>query len=141
MLLQETPAVFSEDKLYDEHGYTYHWKSGQNPHLIKNGMRIGCKKSNYVPFVVPGISASSSSTTLSPASSPSSSQESTPENRDSVSENRDVEAPVSDRSGGTNEELRGDPLQNYVVGQQRQHISELLFEKISHVMDQRSGDG
>ena len=52
MLLQETPAVFS----------------GQNPHLIKNGNKIDCNKSNYVPFVVPGISASSSSTTPSSAS-------------------------------------------------------------------------
>ena len=58
------------------------------PHLIKNGMRIDCKKKYYVPLVVPGISASSSS------------------NRDSVSVKRDVETPVSERSGGTNEELR-----------------------------------
>ena len=28
MLLQETPAVLSLEKLCDEHGYTYHWKSG-----------------------------------------------------------------------------------------------------------------
>ena len=49
-------------------------------------------------FVVPGISASSSSTRLSSASSPSSSQESISANSDSV----------SDR--GMNEQLRGDPL-------------------------------
>ena len=35
MLLQETPAVLSLGKLCEEHGKTYHWKSGQNPHLIK----------------------------------------------------------------------------------------------------------
>ena len=40
MLLQETPAVLSLGKLCDEHGYTYHWKSRQNPHLIKNVKRI-----------------------------------------------------------------------------------------------------
>ena len=108
MLLQETPAVLSLGKLCEEHGYT--WKSGQKTHLIKNGKRIDCKKSNYVPFVVPGISASSSSTTPSSASSSSSSQESTSANRESVSDNRGVETPVSERSGGTNEELRGDPL-------------------------------
>ena len=51
----------------------------------------------------PVISASSSSTTSSSASSPSSSQEST-------SDNRGVETPVSERNGGMNEELRGDPL-------------------------------
>ena len=71
---------------------------------------IDCNISNCVPFVVPGISASSSSTTLSSASSPFSSQESTSANSDSVSENRDVEAPVSERNRGMNEELRGDPL-------------------------------
>ena len=31
-------------KLCEEHGYTYHWISGQNPHLIKDGTRIDCKK-------------------------------------------------------------------------------------------------
>ena len=36
MLLQETPAVLSLGKLCDEHGHTFHWTSGQNPHLIKN---------------------------------------------------------------------------------------------------------
>ena len=65
--------------------------------------------SNYVPFVVPGISVSSSSTTLSSASSPSSSQESTSANSDSVS-GKDVEAPVSERNTGMNDELRRDPF-------------------------------
>ena len=88
MLLQETPAVLLLGKLCDEHGYTYHWKSGQKPHLIRKGKRTDCKNPNYVPLVVPGVSASSSSTTPSSASSPSSSQESTSANRDSVSENR-----------------------------------------------------
>ena len=97
LLLQETPAVLSLGKLFDEHGYTYHWKSGQNPHLIKNVKRIDCKKFIYVPFAVPGISASSSSITPSSASSPSSSQESTSANRDSESENRGVETSVSER--------------------------------------------
>ena len=65
MLLQETPAVLAVRKLCDEHGYAYHWKSGQNLQLIKNGKRTDCNISNYAPFVVPGISSSSSSTTLS----------------------------------------------------------------------------
>ena len=42
MLLQETAAMFSLGKLCKEHGYTYHWKRGQRPHLIKNGKRIDC---------------------------------------------------------------------------------------------------
>ena len=64
MLLEEIPAVLSLGELYEDHGYTYHWISGQKPHLIKNGKRIDCNISNYVPFVVPGFSASASSTTV-----------------------------------------------------------------------------
>ena len=76
----------------------------KKPHLIRNGKRIDCKKSNYVPFVVPGLSASSFSTTPSPTSPLSSSQ-------DSVFDvNRYTENPVHVRSESTSEELRGDPL-------------------------------
>ena len=35
--------------------------NGQKPHLIKNGIRIPCNTENFVPIVVPGLSASSSS--------------------------------------------------------------------------------
>ena len=65
---------------------------------VKNhisGKRIDCNISNHVPFVVAGLSTSSS-TTPTPTSSSSSSQESTSENRDSVSENRDRQALVSE---------------------------------------------
>ena len=65
MLLQETPALLSLGKLCEEHGYTYHWTGGQKPHLTKKGKRIDCNISNYVPFVVPGLSSSSSSPTSS----------------------------------------------------------------------------
>ena len=60
MLLEETPAILSHGKLCEDHGYTYHWTSGQKPHLTQNGKRIDCNISNYVPFVVPGLSTSSS---------------------------------------------------------------------------------
>ena len=60
MLLEETPAMLSLVKLCEGHGDTYHWTSGQKPHLIRNGKRIGGDISNYVPFVVPGLSANSS---------------------------------------------------------------------------------
>ena len=40
MLLEETLAVLSLGKLCEDHGYTYHWISGQKPRLIKNGKRI-----------------------------------------------------------------------------------------------------
>ena len=52
MLLEDTPAVLSLGKLCEDHGYTYHRTSG---HISsKNGR-------NYVPFVVSGLSTSSSS--------------------------------------------------------------------------------
>ena len=104
MLLQEFPAVLSLGKLCEEHGYTYHLTSGQNPHLIKHGKRIDCNISNSVPFVVLGISASSSSTTPSSTSPSSLSQ-------DSVFDvNRHTENPVPERSGSMSGELRRDPL-------------------------------
>ena len=76
VLREEIPAMLSLGKLCEDHGYTYHWISGQKPHLIRNGKRIDCNISNNVPFVVPGLSASSSSTTPSPTSPSSSSQDS-----------------------------------------------------------------
>ena len=36
MLLEETPTVLSLGKLCEDHGYTYHWTSGQKPHSTKN---------------------------------------------------------------------------------------------------------
>ena len=55
MLLGDTPAVLSLGKLCEDHGYTYHWTSGQKPHLIKNGRRVKCSTANCVPIVVPGL--------------------------------------------------------------------------------------
>ena len=103
MLLEETPAVLSLGKLCEDHGYTYHWTSGQKPHLTKNGKRIDCQKSNYVPFVVPGLSASSF-TTPTATSSSSSSQNSV------FDVSRYTENPVPERSGSMGEERRGNPL-------------------------------
>ena len=60
-VFEDTPAVLSLGKLCDEHGYSYDWINGQKPHLIKNGIRIQCNTENFVPIVVPGLSASSSS--------------------------------------------------------------------------------
>ena len=104
MFLQETPAVPSLGKLCEEHGYTYHWKSGQKPHLSRNDKWIDCNISSYVPLVVRGLSASSSSRTPSPTSPSSSSQGSV------FDVNRYTENPVPERSGSTSEELRGDLL-------------------------------
>ena len=75
MLLEEVPAVLSYGKLCEDHGFSYHWISGQEPHLTKNGKRIDCNVSIYVPFVVSGL-PKSSSTAPTPTSSTSSSQDS-----------------------------------------------------------------
>ena len=40
MFLDETPAVLPLGKLFEDHGYTYHWTSGQKPHLTKNGKEL-----------------------------------------------------------------------------------------------------
>ena len=60
-VLENTPAVLSLGKLCDENGYSYEWINGQKPHLIENGIRIQCNSENFVPIVVPGLSANSSS--------------------------------------------------------------------------------
>ena len=60
-VLEDTPAVLSLGKLCDERGYAYEWINGQKPHLVKKGIRIPCNTENFVPIVVPGLSASSSS--------------------------------------------------------------------------------
>ena len=74
-VLEDTPAVLSLGKLCDENGYSYEWINGQKPHLIKNGFRIQCISENFVPIVVPGLSASSSSSSLSSTSMTPSRQE------------------------------------------------------------------
>ena len=103
MLLEETLAVLLLEKLCEDHLYTHHWTSGQKPHLTKKGKRIDCNISNYLPFVVPGLSTSSS-TTPTPTSSTSSSQ-------DSVFDlSGNTENPATERIGSTSEELRGNPL-------------------------------
>ena len=124
MLLEETPAVLSLGKLCEDHGYTYHWTSRQKPHLTKNGQRIDCNVSNYVPFVVPGLSTSSSTTPT-----PTSSSYSSP---DSVI---GTENPAIERSGGMSEELRGKfmhkprEIENKKKNEGREEVqSDLLHE-------------
>ena len=91
MLLEETPAVLSLGKLCEDHGYTYHWTSGQKPHLTQNGKRINCNISNYVPFVISGPSRSSLN-----SSSPTSQETVAP-----------TEHPASTRSESMSEEAKG----------------------------------
>ena len=95
MLLEDTPTVLSLGKLCEDQFY-HHWTSGQKPHLIKKGRKIECNTANYVPFIVPGLSTSSSSSS-SPTSPTSSSQEAvTP-----------TEHPAPTRSESMSEEVRG----------------------------------
>ena len=83
-VLENTPAVLSLGKLCDENGYSYEWINGQEPHLIKNGIRILCNTENFVAIVVPGLSSSSSGssstlrTSMKQESHSSSSSSSTP---------------------------------------------------------------
>ena len=44
MLLEDTPAVLSLGKPCEEFGYSYHWTSGLDPRLIKNGRKIDCNE-------------------------------------------------------------------------------------------------
>ena len=75
-VLENTPAVLSLGKLFDENGYSYEWINGQKPHLIKNGIRIQCNTENFVPIVVSGLSSSSSSSSHPSTSMTPSRQES-----------------------------------------------------------------
>ena len=104
MLLEETPAVISLGKLCKDHGCTYRWISGQKTHLIRNGKRIDCNFSNYVPFVVPGLSTISSSTTPTPTSPSSSSQDS------AFDVNRYTKTPSIRKKWKYEWRLRRDPL-------------------------------
>ena len=98
MLLEDAPAVLSPGKLSEELGKSYRWTSGQKPHLTKKGKRINCNTANCVPFVVPGLSTSSS-TSSSPTSRTSSSQ-------DSVTTPK---YPGTERSDSMSESLRRNP--------------------------------
>ena len=69
LLLENTPAVLSPGKLCEEFGYSYRWTGGQKPHLIKKGKKINCETSNHEPFVVPGLSTSSCTSSTPPTSS------------------------------------------------------------------------
>ena len=101
-VLENTPAVLSLGKLWDENGYSYEWINGQKPHLIKkNGIRIQCNTKNFVPVVVPGLSASSSS-----SSSPTVSEIQTREREDRIDTDISpvqVSTSVDDRSGQPDE--------------------------------------
>ena len=59
-VLDNTPAVLSFGKFFDENGHSCEWIKGQKLHFINDGIRIMCNTENFVPIVVPGLSSSSS---------------------------------------------------------------------------------
>ena len=87
--LEDTPAVLSLGQLYEEHGYTYGWTSGQKPRLSKEGKRILCKTENVVLLFVPGLLSSSGAS----SSSTSPRQDSSSTSSNSATERSDDPAP------------------------------------------------
>ena len=108
--------------------------NGQNPHLIKNGIRIQCNTENFVPIVVPGLSTSSSSSLLSSTSmtpsrqeidhpkSSSSSSTSPPMTSSTVSSERVARQERGDPySSETSEELLTKPTQIQKTNKNKDH--------------------
>ena len=60
-ILEDAPAVPPLGKLCEDHGYFCEWVSGQKPRLTKDGKSIVSKTDNFVPLVIPGLSANSGS--------------------------------------------------------------------------------
>ena len=85
-ILDETLAVQSLGKIWEDHGYTYEWASGQKPHLTNQGKKFfSCKTHKFVPLVVPGWSfnsGTSSSSTSPPQDSRRTSSIPAPERSD-----------------------------------------------------------
>ena len=111
MLLEETPAVLSLGKLCEDHGYTYHWTSGQKPRLTKKGKNIElctiCGSWFICEF----------STTPSPTYPSSSSQDSV------FGVNRYSESPVQERSRSTSEEIRWNPMHKPTENRKQQKMT------------------
>ena len=101
-LLDETPAVLSLGKLCEDHGYSYELVSGQKPRLTQNGKSIICKTYNFVPLVVPGLSANSGGNSSSTSSSTSPPQDSSRREVDTAIGNSERSA-SSSSSGSVSE--------------------------------------
>ena len=118
-VLEDTPAVLSLRKLCDEHGYSCEWINGQNPRLIKNGIRRPCNTENFVPIVVPGLSSSSSG---------SSSTSKTPSRQESHSSSSYSSSPSSPTVGEIQVREREDAIN-----------SDISPVPVSEFVDDRSG--
>ena len=79
----------------------------KKPHLIKNGVRIQCNTENFVPIVVPGLSASSSSSSHSSTSMTPSRQENDHPTSSSSSSTSPTTTVLSDSETRAREDLSG----------------------------------
>ena len=128
-VLAETPAFLPQGKLCDEHGYSYEWINGQKPHLIKNGIRIQCNTENFVPIVVPGLSASSSS----------SSSTSTPTTFSKEIDHSD-HPPAIVSSESVDRQVRGDPYSSETAEELLNKPSKIQKPKKKDYHEQVRGD-
>ena len=112
-LLEDTPAVLSLGKLCDEHGYSNEWINGQKPHPIKNCIRIQCNTEIFVPVVVPGLSTTSSSSSISTPTTPSGREIDHSDNHPAIesSESVDRQARRNPYTSETPEELLHEPTE------------------------------
>ena len=118
---ENTPAVLSLGKLFDEHGYSYEWINGQKNHIsFLNGIRIPCNTENFVPIVVLGFSTSSSSSFLSSTSMTPSRQETDHPTSSSSSSTSPTTTVSSDSETRAREDLCG--TDSYPVTVSGEHV-------------------
>ena len=104
-VLDNTPAVLSLGKLFDENGYSYEWTNGQKPHLIEDGIRIICNTENFVLIVVPGLSSSSSASSSTLRTSMKQESHSSSSSPSSPSSPTAGEIPVREREDALNNDI------------------------------------
>ena len=127
-VLENTPAVLSLGKLCDENGYSYEWINGQNPHLIKDGIRIICNTENFVPIVVPGLTSSSSA---------SSSSSRTPIKQESHSPSSSSSSPSSPTVGEMSVREREDALNSDISPVP---VSELVDDRTEEPVETQANE-
>ena len=123
-VLENTPAVLSLGKLCDENGYSYEWINSQKPHLILNRIRIQCDTENFVPIVVPGLSAISSSSFHPSTSMTPSRQESHHPTSSSSSSSSPTSAVSSDSETREREDQSG--IHSSPVPVSRPNVEEMI---------------
>ena len=124
-VLENTPAVLSLGKLCNENGYSHKRINGQKPHLIKNGIRIQCNTENFVPFVVPGLSSSSSSSSHPSTSMTPSRQES---NRPTSSSSSSTSPTTTSSGSETPERENSSGIDSHPVPVSSPNVEE-IFER------------